>query len=139
MIFTCTQNFRVQNRLQRLRRTFANKWQMLVARCSAFINLCVAKYTIAQLHMSHVCTIHNANTQCAMNAGWFLQTKGVVERQWQARKEAYTGSLYWVMLGCYTASLIILGAILQACLYRALVSRFIHYTVHACYWATCLY
>ena len=31
----------------------------------------------------------------------------------------YAGLLYWVILGCYTASLIQLGAILQAFLYRA--------------------
>ena len=55
------------------------------------------------------------------------------------------GSLYWVaILGyagllycksdytwCYTASMLIRGF--------QLVSRLIHYTVHACYWATCLY
>ena len=55
------------------------------------------------------------------------------------------GSLYWVaILGCagllycksdytwcYTASMLIQGF--------QLVSRLIHYTVHACYWATCLY
>ena len=69
------------------------------------------------MFVQYILQIHNAR----WNAGWFLQTKGVVERQWQQRKEVYTGLLYCVMLGCYTGLCWV--AILQVWFYLVLYCK----------------